>query len=1039
MDSTSPPTTSSEQRQLPRIPCQIQVSHAARSATLGEVVDISLDGVFVCTRKPLPKGSVIPLAFELEGQKGTLIAQSEVMRVGSEGMGLRFVHVSDADKRRLRRYVTHSTDVLGHRNTAIRLMQSSEEAVKPISNPQAIAQRLAQAVDSQVLMTIIPTQRTLREKMTATSCRDGELGLSGPGTAQFQQNEEVYVLGTLDFVSYSFASEVKQIDGPGGRLTLKVPELLFYSERRSSQRKVPVRPTHMVIRAPWRHDDEISWPVVDQSEQGLSFRVDAGQAHFFPGTPLPGAQIQVDEERLPLENAVVRQLITVDDPSGRWIKVGVEFGFSRQDTARDSEELENNQPQGAGKRFFGKLRQAGQALQYLYYRKLKRQTNQGEQAFKVVRFLNSQGKQLVGLLNTSFNQKNKTSCPLVILVPGFGGRKETFSALAMTMIDNFKRKYKDLAVLRIDGTNNLGESEKDPGCEDEGKHNINFTMSGTIADVLGCLSWADNNRFVKPTQIIFVSASFGTISVRHVLTRPEADMVSHWFVLMGASDAQSIMLHGSGNLDIYGNYLRGIKMGIINLVGCLFDADNGCRDLERHGLATLEDARRDMAKIKADVTWIIGREDALADPRRVADIMNVKAPGRREIIEVNAGHLPRSGEEALAEFLLLTCKLWRGLYGSELEAQTPSRGWLAACSKAEWDRVYKSNAVNSVNYWRNYLVGNGDLGFDILTYSSKYRDFVDLQVDLLKPQGKSVLDVGAGTGNVTQALAKAGARKICAIDLVSDALEKVTSKVPPSTDYAIAAGNVDGTSTTLLRRWLAGDLKGIGDLVGRVKGLTAASAEAISQEYDDSLHAILRGHPLLLETCSSFLRLASAQRHIVRDINRLCLALRQGEDLTTVELTTIRRDDFEVRGGLPYPDSSFDAVVSSLVVSYLHHPEDTLFEIGRVLRPKGRLVLSSMKPDADTSKTYRELLEWVSQAGENDLPPGQTRDGMLETARNFANAAADLMRIEEEGTFTFYSCQDLVDLVLKAGFVNPSTSLSFGDPGQASIVCCEKL
>ncbi len=40
---------------------------------------------------------------------------------------------------------------------------------------------------------------------------------------------------------------------------------------------------------------------------------------------------------------------------------------------------------------------------------------------------------------------------------------------------------------------------------------------------------------------------------------------------------------------------------------------------------------------------------------------------------------------------------------------------------------------------------------------------------------------------------------------------------------------------------------------------------------------------------------------------------------------------------LPYPDASFDAVLSMGVLEHVHRPEDSLDEIRRVLRPAGRL------------------------------------------------------------------------------------------------------
>lgn len=132
--------------------------------------------------------------------------------------------------------------------------------------------------------------------------------------------------------------------------------------------------------------------------------------------------------------------------------------------------------------------------------------------------------------------------------------------------------------------------------------------------------------------------------------------------------------------------------------------------------------------------------------------------------------------------------------------------------------------------------------------------------------------------------------------------------------------------------------------------------------------------------------------------------------------------------GLPFPDASFDAVGVSIVLSYLSHPEDLLAEIWRVLRPGGRLVLSSMKRDADTSKLFGRLLD--------SIPPD--REDLRDAARDFLGEASSLFRLEEEGLFRFYDGDELADAVAAAGFENPRSVPSFGDPGQAVVVRCQR-
>lgn len=55
---------------------------------------------------------------------------------------------------------------------------------------------------------------------------------------------------------------------------------------------------------------------------------------------------------------------------------------------------------------------------------------------------------------------------------------------------------------------------------------------------------------------------------------------------------------------------------------------------------------------------------------------------------------------------------------------------------------------------------------------------------------------------------------------------------------------------------------------------------------------------------------------------------------------------------LPFPDASFDTVVGAEMIYYLEHPDVFIGEASRVLRPGGRLLLSSAN---NTTKIYDRL------------------------------------------------------------------------------------
>ncbi len=569
---------------------------------------------------------------------------------------------------------------------------------------------------------------------------------------------------------------------------------------------------------------------------------------------------------------------------------------------------------------------------------------------------------------------------------------------------------------------------------------MHYTVSGAVADVIGMLRWARQNPFVDPTDIVLVSVSFSSVAARHVLTRPEGADVSRWISIMGAADAQSSVLHVSGNIDLVGNHRRGVRNGILSLVGCMVDADHFCEDLEEIGMGTLEDARREMARIKAAVTWLVGKHDAWHDPRRIHDVMSVKAPGEREIIELDAGHVPTSSQEALAQFRLITRILFRHFYGRDDEMTSPSAGFLAAVSEKEWERVRRPRLGSAEDYWREYLLGKDGIGFDVLALAPEYQAFVAEEVRLAEPGGRRVLDLGAGTGIVSRALAEAGPGELVSADLVPEALERLRARLPEGASVETVVCDADGGPWVALRRWIHGELPGLESLAGRIPGLSESLVNRLKARYGPRLHALLRGEALDPDVVARRMGLADCA-DLLSDVHRLSRAIR-GRARVEHALAGLRRipaDAFGRRRGLPFPDGRFDAVVLSLVLSYLEHPEDTLSEIHRVLVPGGILVLSSMKPDADSSKLFLDLLGRLESARDDELPPGADRDKLVEAARAFVNSAAGLFRLEEEGQFRFYEADDLVDLVQSAGFDECQVSRSFGDPPQAVVVRCRRM
>jgi ubiquinone/menaquinone biosynthesis C-methylase UbiE len=141
---------------------------------------------------------------------------------------------------------------------------------------------------------------------------------------------------------------------------------------------------------------------------------------------------------------------------------------------------------------------------------------------------------------------------------------------------------------------------------------------------------------------------------------------------------------------------------------------------------------------------------------------------------------------------------------------------------------------------------------------------------------------------------------------------------------------------------------------------------------------------------------------------------------------------------IPIKSNSFDAVVGSFLLSYLENPILVLMEIYRLLRPGGRLVISSLCRDADISKLYVESVAELSLKTDDVGLPGFDRSKLPNAARNFLNDAAKILDLEDAGAFRFWDPSDLGNLVIDAGFSEVTKDSSLGVPPQASVVSARK-
>lgn len=132
----------------------------------------------------------------------------------------------------------------------------------------------------------------------------------------------------------------------------------------------------------------------------------------------------------------------------------------------------------------------------------------------------------------------------------------------------------------------------------------------------------------------------------------------------------------------------------------------------------------------------------------------------------------------------------------------------------------------------------------------------------------------------------------------------------------------------------------------------------------------------------------------------------------------------DLNSPLNFKSDSFDKICLNMVISYLEDPLSTLRELVRVLKPKGKLILTSLMPQADLTKIYRNFMDVAETEDE------------IDEARKLLNNSGAIKSKEAEGIYKFYSAYELGALLNMSG-IKPLHSDIVLD-GQASLIVAEK-
>ncbi|MFH1380398.1 MAG: PilZ domain-containing protein [bacterium] len=1058
---------SDEMRQIPRAMCLLTgVQCDAKDAEVLSIDNISTEGFLMSFEGELHFGDSVGFTFNLPDDPRTLKLTGVVMYIvenyfGSANMaGISFAEIAELDRIKLRNFIVESSSSSALKNLQETFSENGLDEEYQVTEIRRINHIFSflkeESIHVNVLfennvkmfeLEVLKFSPEGRVFMTSVQNEIVQLGLKKPNTAYFS----FYMHGG----SYYFKSEL--LEFYPNQMVFTYPRILYQSEKRSYQRKF----LGETIELSFEHNEEtlkyIQGKLIDISRRGFLCEVSVdstmlknlkhgGRINYTINTALG-----LDEHG---EIRHVKEVITADGSSK--LRIGVEAGIKR---ARYS--FNKFSPGVWDKHKLFCKKPAPAALDRL--------------KSTIVTYQNIEGNKITAIINAT---RKNIHAPVVILPPAFGKKKEALSPLSSTLIANFKHFKKPMVTIRYDGINRPGESYNEEMCPKRGYEMLHYRISQGFDDLQSTITYVYNNPYFKPSKVIIVAFSMSALDARKLTMIEKENKVDYLINVMGVSSGQSAFSNITGGLDIIGNYKMGILNGVAGIMGHILDLDNLARDLVDHKYAYLTDARYDMSRISIPITWIYGIYDKWVETQGIKDIMSIKSEGVRELIEIPTGHNLRSSEDAVKTFKLITSLIYKQVYNKTIRPIDPDRDNMVKLVTYERERLTELEDFKPEDYWKQYLIGTGtnSFGYDFYKNIKEFRDFLSLESRLINiKNGERVADMGCGTGIFFENLIRGFGQKrknvkkteFVLIDLIQEALDKAQSKYNKLNEkyskllpekITLCKMNLDPNRLIPVKYFISNSTCNFDYLRGRIEGFKNTTVDNLLKKSTRRLCEIMRGltpsdedHQFIKDNFTKedyavildFNRAARFLKDSLLPEDLILGGLAQVQENSHTDYNKVRTTDliFEKLNfgdnsrnlNLNFEDNYFDKIVASLFVSYLFNPDDMINDFYRMLKPGGKLIVSSMKPDSDISLIFTNYIDKVQHFKLDDIEI-KNRDINLTAARAMLNEAASLFELEEDGYFKFYNGDELFHMLKSAGFKHIKVTSSLGKPAQAVIV-----
>lgn len=1021
MTSTKLDRVHGERRVTSRLPCHLAVS--SEGTVIGQVEDVSLDGIRLSTTSQLLPNYSYKFQLHVPVSKQAVSFLGKILYRWDNSYGVKIEKMDRKSKGTFEKFVVSLRESCQIRDIILSL--KTNKATLIIEDGKTVRDLLLRARDNNhpLKISLVDHYQPLPSKIAAFEKETFSVRLSAALHNGFHASTTLYVVVMIDYHSFYF--ETTYVRGDRSTITCAYPTQLLFSDRRREER-TPFENSGATVKITGPINSEIEGRLMDLSSNGARVRLARNSGLFFVRTPLDDVRLSNLSQT---KKAIVRSVLPAGDHEQ-------DLGLQFVDDIKEEDFTVN--PVTSFKRgsFASRyVKKVSNIVSFLAHKAGGRSSLRPDlTSFRPVAFNNSLGQRVAALLDTSFDITEKVKTPMVVIVPAWGTKKESFSALAAVITHNFREKGRPIAVIRFDLTNHLGESYKDPEARLPGKESLNINPVGILGDLRGAVAFAKNNPFVSVDSIIFVSFSFSAPMARRIILEDGGRSVKYWVNAMGSADLSEIMRSVSGGIDFIANYKKGTRLGAISFYGVTANVDRFCESAIELGLDSYMQAKKEFPQLPIPVTSIYGKYDAWIDSNHVRELAGLKSDYQRDLVEMPSGHLPKSTEEALENFEVITNKIFHFVHGREIVTSSPLAGSLLKKMGQERSRIKREEVSDVSRYWENYMVGGekDHLGYDILEYSPDYRQFIELEHQLLDLRVEHAFgDLGCGTG-LFEKICLNGNRgssvpsRIVLTDFADRILDRAKRNLEGHTDGADVSCRIvdlNLSDEVILGKFRQGRYSSLDALKGKQRILSDQTLDQLSQRYDALMHAYIRGDAVPAEK-ERYRQLFGDESW--KEIENLHTFFKSGQPLPGLR----NRGNHSI----PIESSSLDRVLISIVLPYLVHPFEVVEEVYRILKPGGIVVASTMRKDSDFSRIFKKTLQSIESRTDESLE----KESLLNHARAFMNEAAQLWRLTEEGIFQFFTADEFKLLFELSGFDNINLTKGYGDPEQAIIIRATK-